>query len=361
MKILGYINFSVLALLFCLMLIIAGFKKNGVFTRISNRLTKLTTNIRILSIILIMTCFVSSMLITNDVALITFVPLTLEILGSINPISLIIVIVLETVAANLGGMLTPIGNPQNIYMYEHFEMNISKFMQAISPVVAISLAWILMLTLLIKKGKIEKPLINDDKKKDSSKDVNESKDATATSALPSNKTEKAPAFLHTNIIYTALFILCILTVLRVLPYVACFIVVLITVFICYKSLCKKVDYKLLITFIIFFLISGFIGDTKSLSRYIKKHISGHEVSTSVLLSQVISNVPATILLSKFTSSGYLLLAGIHIGGLGTIIASMASLISFRLYAKEKNAHKWMYLGIFTLINLVMLLVLLIYY
>lgn len=342
MKILGYINFSVLELLFCLMLIIAGFKKNGVFTRISNKLTKITTNIRALSIILILTCFLSSMLITNDVALITFVPLTLEILGSINPISLIIVIVLETIAANLGGMLTPIGNPQNIYLYDHYEMNISKFMQAVSPIAAISLVWILMLTLLIKKGKIDQKNIID--KKD------EQKDHSPKPSIP-----------HTNIIYTALFILCILTVLRILPYLACFIVVLITIFVCDKSLYKKVDYKLLITFVFFFLVSGFIGDTKSLSSYIRKHIKDHEISTSILLSQFISNVPATILLSKFTSSGYVLLAGVNIGGLGTIIASMASLISFRLYSKEKKSNKWMFLGIFTLINLVMLLVLLVYY
>ena len=259
------------------------------------------------------------MIITNDVALITFVPFTIEILGSIHKEKhLIPVIVLQTIAANLGSMLTPIGNPQNLYLYSVSAFLFGMFIRYMLPLVAVS--FFLLLAILLFRGWKERGT-----RLDSASVVLEKED------IPMEKIKL--------LLLGILFLVCMGTVLRILPYGISFLAVVIVGMIAFRDL------------------FGNVQRIPSVSRWIGSVMEGKEFWLSIGCSQIISNVPATMLLSGFTTEYKELLWGVNIGGLGTLIASLASLISYKFYASVKGAQRGRYMLVFTVYNVVFLLLL----
>ena len=322
-----YIDFRTLGLLFCLMTVMAGFNRLGIFKFVAEKMLSKIKSINGLSLILGLLCFFSSMFITNDVALITFVPFTvtaLKLSGKMD--KLIWIVTIETVAANLGSMLTPIGNPQNLYLFSAFHMSLGDFILTILPYALLSLILILISCMFTGKGTID-----------------------AQSTKNSNDFSK----LHICV-YSILFLLALLTVLRVIPYIVTVLITVAVILIFDRKVILKVDYSLLFTFIFLFIFIGNLGEIKPISDFLKNIVNGNEVLVGVLSSQIFSNVPATILLSKFTENAKDLLIGVNLGGLGTLIASMASLISFKFVAKEK-VSTGKYILIFTIMNIVFLM------
>ena len=323
---LDYIDFRTLGLLFCLMSVMAGLNNLGVFKLIAEKMLSKVKSISGITLILCLLCFFSSMIITNDVALITFVPFTvtaLKLSGKMN--KLIWIVTVETIAANLGSMLTPIGNPQNLYLFSTFNMSMGDFITTILPYALLSLVLVVISCLFVEKDEI---------------------------TVRGNK----PTFTFSKlriVVYSSLFVLALLTVFRVIPYIITVLVTLVVLVITDKKVILKVDYSLLFTFIFLFIFIGNLGEIKQISDSLKNIVNGNEVIVGVVSSQVFSNVPAAILLSKFTENAKDLLIGVNLGGLGTLIASMASLISFKFVAKEK-VGTGKYILIFTVVNIAFL-------
>ena len=336
---LGYIDFRTLGILFCLMAVMAGLQKIGVFGRIAGKLLEKVKSVRALVLILVLLCFFFSMVITNDVALITFVPFTFTVLrmtGEEQAEKMAVpVVVMQTIAANLGSMLTPIGNPQNLYLYGQSGMGLGAFVKMMLPYSLLSLV-MLMLWCFSQKGGYVKV-----------------ENITGNDALSGHRKELT--------VYLLLFICCLLTVARVLPYGITLIVVIAAVFWVDRQVLVKVDYALLMTFVGFFIFIGNMGRIPAFCSFLENMIAGHEVLTAVISSQVISNVPAALLLSGFTNDYAALIVGTNLGGLGTLIASMASLISFKYMGQENKGRKGVYMIYFTVANLIFLAVLLAYH
>lgn len=331
---LGYIDFRSLGILWGLMVIIQGIKENSVFDRIAGFLLSRVKKSWQLAAMLIFMCFFGSMLITNDVALITFVPFALMILRECDREDMIIpTVVLQTIAANLGSMLTPIGNPQNLYLYGISNISLGGFVLMMLPFCLVSAAVLLLLILIIPGKK---------------KSLQKSSSSSITGRLGSK---------HQIIIYTVLFAIALSTVLRILPWYVFAIIVLFTVGIMDHKILFRADYTLLLTFVGFFIFVGNMGRIEVISSFLEKVLVGHEFPVSVALSQVTSNVPATLMLSGFTTDYRSLLIGVNVGGLGTLIASMASLISYKAYAGEYKEKSGKYLLIFTGVNVLFLIVL----
>ena len=327
----NYPDYKTLALLFCLMIIVAAFKKIGIFDKLRNYLIFKASDLRSLALVLIMTCFFASMIITNDVALITFVPFTIYLLRSSNQKQSAKVIVLETIAANLGSMATPIGNPQNIYLTSIASLRMEEFFLMIAPYVLISLVLLWLFTLSIPKEKIQNTIVNN---------VNINCD-------------------YRLFISLLLLCVCILTVFKIIPYYIMLIAVILGTLLIDRRLFKEADYYLIATFVCFFIFVGNIKRMPEISFVLNSLVSNHEIMVGALLSQIISNVPAAILLSGFTENYTALLVGVNIGGLGTIIASLASLISFKFYGSACPKEKGRFIKNFTLYNVVFLLILLV--
>lgn len=322
----GYIDFKTLALLFCLMAVMAGLSRLGVFNLLAEKLLSLSGSVRSLFLILCLLCFFSAMIITNDVALITFVPFSIVALKLSGKEKLLIpLITTETVAANLGSMLTPVGNPQNLYLFSAFEMSTGDFFKAVLPYALLSLILVSVSALTVKKEKIE---FSTDK-------------------------SKAKANKPLCIIYALLFAASLLTVFRVIPFEIVFVISLIIILIFDRKAISGVDFSLLLTFVFLFIFIGNLKNIDSVSEFLRNMVNGNEVVAGVAASQIFSNVPAAILLSGFTENAAALLVGVNLGGLGTIIASMASLISFKYIIKEK-VSSGKYLLVFTAVNIVFL-------
>ena len=332
---LSYPDYRTLALLFCLMIIVAGFQSLGVFVLLGQFLLKRAGSLRNLPIIMVVLCFFSSMMITNDVTLITFVPFTLLVYQMIHREEQVLkLVVLETIAANLGSMATPIGNPQNLYLYSVSGITWMEFGQAVWPYAAVSLV---MLLAVLAFGKDE-PLSGE--VMEEQKEGGEGK--LWISLLP----------------FLALFVLCLLVVFRVLSYVPVLIVVAAAIFLVNRQLFGKVDYFLLLTFLCFFVFIGNAKRIPEISGFLASLVGGRELLSGILTSQVISNVPAAILLSGFTDNFSVLLTAVNLGGLGTLIASLASLITLKLYLRSPGARPARYLAVFTAWNAALLAVLL---
>lgn len=323
---LDYIDFKTLALLFCLMAVMAGFTKLGLFDFLAKKLLSGVKSIKQLSFVLCLFCFFSAMVITNDVALITFVPFTVEALKlSGKKDKLIIIVTLETVAANLGSMLTPIGNPQNLYLFSAFEMSIGSFVSAVLPYAVLSLVLVAVSTLFTGKDKTE-----------------------------SLNNEATSLDMGLNgAVYGVLFIISLLTVFKVIPHAVTLAVTVAALLIFDRKIIAKVDYSLLLTFVFLFVFIGNLGKIEAINEFLKSAVTGREVIAGIVSSQVFSNVPAAILLAGFTDNAKDLLIGVNLGGLGTLIASMASLISFKFVIKE-NVKTGRYLLVFTLVNIIFL-------
>jgi Na+/H+ antiporter NhaD/arsenite permease-like protein len=333
-----YIDWHVLELLLCLMTVMAGLQKCGLFDKLGEALLKKTNRVWQLSLVLVMLCFFLSMLITNDVALITFVPFAIVTLEKCKQERLLIpVVVLQTVAANLGSMLTPIGNPQNLYLYNLSGMGILEFILCMLPNTLLSFVLIL-LSLFVIKGKGEEVRLNE---------------GTEDQAMKSkNDIDKKQTF-----VYLLLFGLSLLVVAKVAPVEIVLGIVLIVVFCLDKSVLKNVDYCLLLTFISFFIFTGNLGNIPVIRGTLQELVNGKELLIGIVASQGISNVPAALLLSGFTDNYRALLAGVNVGGLGTLIASMASLISYKILANKYNEKKGKYFRWFTVVNLIFLVIL----
>ena len=270
----GYCNRTVLIELFALMAAVAGLRSIGIFDTATRVILQKTGTVRRLGAVMILMCFFSAMLVTNDVALITFVPLTLLIYSNIkDDKSLILTIVLESAAANLGSMMTPVGNPQNLFLYDKYGLTAMTFVKTMLPVGALGLAAVLLLTLILPKDKCEAPKRNDNK-------------------LPVIKAA----------VYTGVFVLCIAAVFRLVPDWVCLIAAIAAALICDVKLLLKIDYILLATFVCFFVFVGNIARIDAVSEFFSGILTGRELIVSALLSQVISNVPAAVMLSGFTDN-----------------------------------------------------------
>ena len=322
---LGYIDFRTLSLLFCLMAVMSGLGGLGVFRALAQKLLRGVGSVRALTLVLSLLCFFSAMLITNDVALITFVPFTVEALRiSGKREKLIPIVVLETVAANLGSMLTPIGNPQNLYLFSAFEMGMGEFVSAVLPYTVLSLILVIAFALFSGSEKAESASATDEK-------ISVGKAA----------------------VYALMFAVSLLTVLDVIPYQITLAVTVAAVLISDGKTLAKIDYSLLLTFVFLFVFIGNLGNIAPVSEFLKNIVVGNEVIAGIAASQVFSNVPAALLLSGFTDNAKDLLIGVNLGGLGTLIASMASLISFK-FAVRENVKAGKYLLYFTVVNVVFL-------
>ena len=331
----GYIDFRTLGILFGLMVIMQGFQRTGLFDRIGKSLLQKTGKLWQLILVLVMLCFFFSMLITNDVSLLTFVPFSILVLKKCGQEQAMIpTVILQTVAANLGSMLTPIGNPQNLYLYGLMDCSIPEFMGILLPYTVMTFA-LLLLSLLCIRGKGQE-----------------------ISCRMEEGTEIKQSRKHRNLIYGLLFLLALLVVARILPYGVLVAAVFLYTIIFDREALKGADYALLVTFVSFFILIGNLGRISLIREALERFVSGREILTGVLASQVISNVPAAVLLSGFTENYRDLLVGVNLGGLGTLIASMASLISFKLYTKCYKENRGRYLRWFTLVNIIYLFLLL---
>ena len=329
----GYIDFRTLCLLLCLMAVVALVQECGTFRALAVWLVGRFGGGRALGVVLVLLPFFASMLVTNDVALLTFVPFTLLLLQQIGCTGRAVeVLVLQTVAANLGSMATPVGNPQNLYLYGAYGLGAGEFFAAVLPLTALSLV---LLTLC------------------------------AAFALPRDlavpSLEAAPIRDRGKLaVYGVLFVLCLLTVFHVLPYGVMTAVVLAAVALMQPKLLKELDYGLLATFVCFFVVSGNLGRVEEVREVLQSFLGRSALLTSAAASQVISNVPAAVLLSAFTENWRELLQGVNIGGLGTPIASLASLITLKLYLRSEGARAGRFLGVFTAVNLAGLVILLLF-
>lgn len=341
----GYIDYRTLAILFSLMAVMEGVKQMGVFETIAHALVARCKNINSLVMILVMLCFFGSMLITNDVSLITFIPLTITVFNmlsdKVRSCWLITVVIMQTIAANLGSMLTPIGNPQNLYLFTLSGMSLTEFLKLMLPLSLVSLV-VIILWILVKSFIADKKSHFDDGI-DFKIDLND-------------KEYSRKLF----VMYTMLFLSCLLTVARVVPVQVTLIVVILMIVIFDRKVLYKVDYPLLFTFTALFIFIGNVGRVGAFSDFLASVINGREMYTAIAGSQIMSNVPAAILLTGFTDNIKMLILGTNIGGLGTLIASMASLISFKYIIREKGCIKGRYISLFTVYNLMFLIILILF-
>lgn len=334
---LQYIDFKVLASLFNLMIVVKAFEKLKLLDMFAISILNKCGNSRRVSLVLIMLCFFSSMLITNDVALLTFVPLAL-IIGKKSDIPMAKTIIFQTLAANIGSSLTPMGNPQNLFIFSHYGLTAAQFFSTVILFVVSGGVWLYFLNKRINNIDINIKL------------------------TPIKIRNKIKAFL-----WVMLFFFIIASIIGVIDYRIAFIVTFLSALFLDKSLLIKIDYLLLVTFICFFVFIGNVSNIAAITTYMNEHLN-NSISVyfdSIIISQFISNVPSAILLSKFTTDWRPLLLGVNVGGMGTIIASLASVISYKLFIKDNPNDGKAYfikfaiynllgLTLFSLINLIIL-------
>lgn len=326
----GYLEYKTLGLLFCLMFIVKGFEKCHVFEYMASLLLKKITSLKMLYFVLVFMCFFTAMLITNDVALITFVPFSIYLCREAGKEKhIIMIVVLQTIAANLGSMLLPIGNPQNLYIFSASGMDIGTFIGAMLPVWLVSLVLLVITLIPIKKEELRAEIKSD-----------------------------KPGLV--SVVFLILFLLSMGCVIGVLSYKILFVIVVIAGLFVALDTFKKVDYVLLLTFVCFFIFIGNMKSIPAVTDMMKAFVAGRELWVGVVSSQFISNVPAAILLFSYADSYKALLWGVDIGGLGTLIASLASLISYKLYSASEGSNTGRYMAVFTMMNVGFLAVLLIF-
>ena len=329
-KYISYIDFGTLLTLFSLMAVVAGWRRTGLFDALGKTVCRKVHGQRALCLTLVLLCFFTSMVITNDVALLTFVPFAVVLLSKTDSFVLLHTVVLQTLAANLGSMITPIGNPQNIFLFSKMRLGTVRFMKILFPYTLLSLALLILSTLIIKNEEMQ---------------IERQENETGKSGCK----EK-------NILYTVLFILCLLSVVNVIPKWAAAVLVALCVLVSDRKIFCNIDFMLLLTFTAFFIFTGNIARLESVDSFLKRITGTNEFAVSLAFSQVISNVPATLLLHPFAQDTKELLLGVDIGGLGTPVASLASLISLKLYTQEKDGTA-KFLSVFTLMNIIFLAIL----
>lgn len=317
----GYFDFKTLSCLFCVLAVVCALKNIRFFYLIARKIVQCfkTTRMSILAIVYI--TFIGSMLIANDMALLTFLPLGYFVLATTHKEQyMAFTFIMQNIAANLGGMLTPFGNPQNLYLYTRFNIPTGEFMSIMTPPFVLAIVIITICCLCVKSEPLE---IEDEKIE-----------------LPKWRT----------VLYLLLFVYSIAIVFRTVPYWTGLIIIpLALVFLDRKAL-KAVDYPLLFTFVFFFIFAGNMARIDVVREFLGGLLEKNTLIYSVLSCQFISNVPSAILLSQFTTNYHDLLWGVNIGGAGTLIASLASLITFREYIKHNPGVTMQYIGLFSAVN-----------
>lgn len=318
---LNYFDIKTLTCLFCVLAVVCAFKNINFFYILAQEIVKKFQNTRQAVLALVYITFIGSMLIANDMALLTFLPLGYYVLSTTGKQKyMAFTFIMQNIAANLGGMLTPFGNPQNLYLYTKYKIPTAEFIKIMLPPFIIAISLITICCLFIKKEPLEiknKPY-----------------------------TLNAPR----AIIYSLLFAFAITIVFRCVPYQAGLIVIPVSLLIADRKALKMVDYPLLLTFVFFFIFSGNMARIDIVQDIFSYLLNKSTLIFSVLSCQVISNVPSAILLSQFTDNYRELLLGVNIGGAGTLIASLASLITFREYIKHNPDKVKSYILLFTAIN-----------
>ena len=337
------IDFRTLAILFSLMIVIKAFQSQNFLDFIAARLLRLCKTRRALYFLLTYLVFFSSMFVTNDVALLTFVPITLLIFRRIELPALHIV-VLETLAANLGSCITPMGNPQNLYLFSYYGFSALEFFALTARIALPSLFILAVIIIFLTRRKL------------ADHGGMEQPHELSGNVLQTQVVRLKADF--RTVLYFADFVICLLTVFHVVNYLIMLAVTIVVMVICNWRLFKKVDYSLLLTFVGFFIFTKSLSKVPAFTAFVNSLLSSplKTYLTGIAASQIISNVPAALLLSGFTDNGAMLLLAVNVGGLGTLIASMASVISFKLYSAEaKPGDK--YFAVFTAYNVVLLLIL----
>ena len=318
----GYFDFKTLTCLFCVLAVVCALKNIRFFYILARKIVEVCGNIRTCVLMLVYITFIGSMLIANDMALLTFLPLGYYVLTTTKQEKYMeVTFILQNIAANLGGMLTPFGNPQNLYLYSFFEIDNFEFMGIMAPCFVVAIILITLCCLIFIKPErvvLQKQKVN----------------------LPPQKT----------IIYLLLFAYSILIVFRGIPYWTGLIVIPLFLLFMDRDALKAVDYPLLLTFVFFFVFAGNMARIDVVREFFSYLLSKNTLVVSVLSCQVISNVPSAVLLSQFTNNYADLLVGVNIGGAGTLIASLASLITFREYAKHNPTKFKHYIVTFSLFN-----------
>lgn len=323
---LGYIDLRTLSLLYALMLVVEGLRGAGAFDSLAHAALQRARTVRSMGLLLVALSFFSAMLITNDVALLTFVPFALMLPGMTARVNdLMLIVALQTVAANLGSMLTPVGNPQNLFLYSNYALSAADFFTITAPYWLLSLTLVLLLCFLLPAAPMER----------------------AASDAP--RIERRALAL-----YGALFAVCLLAVLRVIGWQVMLLLVVAVLLAFDRKMLLRADFMLLLTFVAFFVFAGNLARLGAVDSLLRRLLLGREYLTALLASQFISNVPSALLLSGFTDNARDLVLGVDIGALGTPIASLASLISLKLYSRAEGARTGRYLIVFTLVSLALL-------
>ena len=328
---LNYFDYNTLICLFCMLAVVAGLKSTNVFELISRKMIGLFHTRRAVIFSLVFGTFFFDMIVANDMSLITFLPLTYIVLHSTkNDKYLAFTFIMQTIAANMGGMITPYGNPQNLYLYSYYQIGTTEFFSILlmqSLTVAIML-WICCSFVQNEPLKLRK-----------------------NSKIIISKKEL--------VFYSILFFIVILSIFRLVPYLLTLAIVVITILIFDRKRFKQVDYALIATFCVFFIFSGNIARIDAIKNAISKIVVNNTMLAGIISCQFISNVPTAIFLSKFTNNYRELLISVNIGSLGILISSLASLITLKEFLKHQPKNFWKYLGMFTLFNSMFLMTLLI--
>lgn len=325
----GYFDFKTLTCLFCVLAVVCALKNIKFFYILALKIVQVFKNARISVLALVYITFIGSMLIANDMALLTFLPLGYLVLTTTGKRKyMAVTFILQNIAANLGGMLTPFGNPQNLYLYTKFEIPTLEFMSIMAPPFLLSILLITLCCIIfVKPEPLE--LQKDDVKLDPKRTV----------------------------LYLILFALSIIIVFRVIPYWIGLIIIPVVLLIVDRKALLMVDYSLLLTFVFFFIFAGNMARIDAVREAFSGLLEKNTLLVSVLSCQVISNVPSAILLSQFTGNYRDLLVGVNIGGVGTLISSLASLITFREYVKLNPGRGKYYVLMFSLFNFAFLIIL----
>ena len=326
---LTYFDWKTLTCLFCVLAVVCAFKNIRFFFVLAQKIVLLFKTARSCVLALAYVTFIGSMLIANDMALITFLPLGYLVLSTTGKQKyMAFTFIMQNIAANLGGMLTPFGNPQNLYLYTKFNIPTGEFTMIMLPPFLISIALLTLCCLIfVKKDALEM------------------------------ENEKVTLPLRRTLIYCALFALSIVIVFRVIPFWIGLIVIPIALLFLDRKALKDVDYGLLFTFVAFFIFAGNMARIPAVQNVFAKLLEKNTLLVSIFSCQIISNVPSAILLSQFTSNYSALLLGVNIGGVGTLISSLASLITFREYTAHNPKKAGKYLALFSAFNFAFLIIL----
>lgn len=325
----GYFDFKTLTCLFCVLAVVCALRNINFFYVLARKVVRLFRNVRMSVLALVYITFIGSMLIANDMALLTFLPLGFFVLTSTHKEKhMAFTFIMQNIAANLGGMLTPFGNPQNLYLYTKFAIPNLEFMRIMAPPFVFSVTLITLCCIIFVKPE---PLQIDDER----------------IRLPVGKT----------VLYLILFALAILIVFRGIPYWIGLIVIPLVLLLEDRKALAMVDYPLLLTFVFFFVFAGNMSRIETVRRVFSGLLEKNTLIYSVISCQCISNVPSAVLLSQFTTNYPDLLVGVNIGGVGTLIASLASLITFREHVRNNPGKTMRYVGMFSLFNFAFLILL----